>query len=307
VDRPALNLSLAVVDHVLARAASFGVAWRGSRFETYRNEMIAQASPDRAFIESFRRDNARQRLSFEAASQLLQMILAETAWDRLDRARLKAALKIVVKGPPLDPGDDDLPRNTLAELVAAANFAGRFTVGLTASAEDVRLDHPVIGQGAVEAKRPKALKNILSNLNSVGRQLRDRAKDGSQYGVTVIGGDRIAALASQAHEAPTVEVADQAMKDIVSEIASAVLRSAVDPACSVAPPAVYATVILTGAILVREPLHMLSISHVVDFPLPGTVPEDIHEAFKPKPGGGPMSKYSVAEHTGPREPPAPTG
>jgi hypothetical protein len=136
-------LTVEKVDAVLARVASLGLDWRASRFATYRQELVAQRAADRAFLAVFRGDEGRQRLSFEAGAQLLQLLLAATVWDRLDRHLLKRALETVFDGPPLDPPDDDRPRNTLLELVAAANLADRFQVSLTTNAKDVRLDHPL--------------------------------------------------------------------------------------------------------------------------------------------------------------------
>ena len=238
---PVQLLDLQTLDAVLSRVEAMGVPWRGSRFETYRAEVAAHKAPNRAFIEAYRKDEAKQRTSFEASAQILQLLLSETVWERLDPARLKAALRVIMEGPAIDRGSDDRPRNTLAELVAAAHFADRFDVSLTADAEDVRLEHEVIGQGAVESKRPKALKNMLPNLNEIGRQLRDRAKDGSclmvwpssaQIGLRTLRAEHMRLRQSR--------LPDRAMEDMVGEVASAVLRTVADVACDVVPPAVYA-------------------------------------------------------------------
>jgi len=290
-------LTVEEVDAVLARVGGLGIDWRVSRFATYRDELVAQRAADRAFIEAFRRDEGRQRLSFETGAQLLQLLLAATVWDRLDRQLLKRALETVFAGPALDPPDDDRPRNTLLELVAAANLADRFQVSLTADAEDVRLDHSVLGQGAVECKRPKGIDNVLPNLSKIGAQLRSREKSGSRFGVAVIGGDRIARLASHAHEAPTIAIADTSMEDLAKILADRVLKGAWDVACDLLPAACYATVIATGSILVREPLHIRPVCQVIDFHLArDSVSADVHEAFKPK-GGGPLSRFVVHERT----------
>jgi hypothetical protein len=297
MDQTVDTLTVEDVDAVLARVAGLGVDWRTSRFATYREELVAQRAADRAFIEAFRRDEGRQRLSFETGAQLLQLLLAATVWDRLDRHLLKRALETVFAGAALDPPDDDRPRNTLLELVAAANLADRFQVSLTANAEDVRLDHAVLGQGAVECKRPKGIDNILPNLSKIGAQLRAREKSGSRFGVAVIGGDRIARLASQAHEAPTIEIADTSMEELARILADRVLKDAWNVACDLLPAACYATVIVTGSILVREPLHIRPVCEVIDFHLArASVSADVHEAFRPK-GGGPLSRFVVHERT----------
>ena len=269
-------LTVDVVDRVLARVTGPGLDWRGSRFAAYRDELVAHRTAARDFVEAFRRDEGRQRLLFETGGQLLQLVLASAVWDHLDQRLLNQNLEIVLAGPALDPTDDDRPRNTLLELVAAANLADRFQVSLTANAEDVRLDHPVLGQGAVECKRPKRVDNILGNLNKISSQLRARERAGSRFGVAVVGADRIAALASQAHEAPTIDVADGSMDDLAKIVFKRVLRDAWDVACDLLPSAYFATVIVTGSILVREPLHLRPVCQVLDFHLPRMlVPDDV--------------------------------
>jgi hypothetical protein len=291
------NLELHEVDAVLRRVASLGVDWRSTRFATYRDEFMGHQRRDPAFIASFRAEESRQRLTFEAASQLLQLLLAETVWHLLDQRLLKGALEHVMAGPALDPSDDDRPRNTLLELVAAAHLADRFDVSLTANDEDVRLDHSRLGHGAVECKRPKALDNILPNLNKIGSQLRAREKRGSSFGVAVIGGDRIAQLASAAYEAPTIQVADSSMEEIAKIIADRVLRDSWDVACDLVPTACYATVVVTGSILVRQPLHVRPVCQIIDLHLARSrVSADIHEAFAPR-SDGPMAKFVVDART----------
>ena len=120
---------------------------------------------------------------FEVGAQISQVVLAATVWRQLDQHLLRSSLKAVFQGPALDAPDDDLPRNTLLELVAAAVLAGRFRPQLTTRAEDVRITHPEIGLGAVEAKRPLRDRTLLSNLNRIGEQLRTRELLGSLYGV----------------------------------------------------------------------------------------------------------------------------
>jgi hypothetical protein len=119
----------------------------------------AKRSPE--FIRQYEESNEIQRLTFEAGSQLVQVTLAESIWKDLDRARLRAALKIVVDGPEVSDDPDDRPRNTLLELVAAADLADRgFKVNLTRKKEDVALECPGVGAGAAECKRPARLETI---------------------------------------------------------------------------------------------------------------------------------------------------
>jgi len=137
MQRQAPLFRLEDIDRVLERVTSLGVPWRGTRFEIYREELQVHASPTRDFIESVRRDDRRKRLTFETGAQIVQLVMAETIWDQLDVQGLKAALKVIFdNGPAVDALADDLPRNTLLELVAAALLSGRFAVAFTELLED---------------------------------------------------------------------------------------------------------------------------------------------------------------------------
>lgn len=279
--------SSADIDRVLERVRSLGVEWRGTRFEKYRDELAAQVSSTPAFVESFRGDEQRQRLMFEAGAQLVQVVMAERVFDLLDTRLLAASLRIIFdRGPELDAPSDDRPRNTLLELVVAALLAGRFTPELTKRNEDVRLIHPVIGRGAVESKRPLHAGTLLSNLETIGEQLRARARLGSQYGVAVIGGDRIAQTSGHAYQAETPDEAYSGIQARALSIAGDVDHHAADPACSLVPAACHAIVIVTGAVLVRKPRPILHpISCVIELPV-GPLPHSpaLQRAFQARRG-----------------------
>lgn len=281
---------LVEIEAVLAGVTDFGVDWRGTRFATYREEFVACARNSSEFIAAFRANEKRRRLTFEMASQFLQLMLAETVWHRLDRALLRRALLTVVSGPELDPSDDDRPRNTLLELVAAAYLADRFAVSLTASDEDVRLDHPLLGQGAVECKRPKAVGNLLPNLNTLGAQLRKRKKHGSQFGVAVVGGDRIAQLAGAAYEGQSIHEVDSCMRKMAFTLVNRVEQDCADPACDLLPDACYSLIVLTGATLVRNPLHVRPVCQMLGAHLPTSPSAAALEAFSAR-ADGPLAGF----------------
>jgi hypothetical protein len=279
-------LSSERVDRALAQVAALGVDWKSGRFGKYREELIAHRHPTPEFIAAVRADEARGRLVFETATQLSQLVMASTVWDRLDAAPLRALLKEIVGGPAIDPGDDDRPRNKLLELYAAAALAGTaFGVSLVKDGEDVRLDHPVHGRGAVECKRPKSTKSILHHLNEAGSQLRARQQTGSTFGVVVIGGDRIAQLASQGHEAASADEADGALAQIARQICDAAERELSDPACELLPSIAYLHVVVPGAVLIRRPGHRIglrAITQVLDVNMP-SASASLMEAFEMRP------------------------
>jgi hypothetical protein len=157
-----------------------------------------------------------------------------------------------------------MPRSTtLRGRISESSRAGRGvaaggTVQGRADREGRRrpAPHPEIGRGAVESKRPTRV-DLLHNLNEIGRQLRDREADGSQYGAAVIGGDRIAQTASNAFEAETAEEANAGVRNIATTLAEEVEGVSKDVACEVVPAASRAIVIVTGAVLVRRPRTIL--------------------------------------------------
>jgi len=266
----------------------------GSRFAIYRDHLTAQHRPSKEF-RAYMTTPGGRRLAFEAGSQIMQLHFSSTIWEKLERAPLRALLREILEGPPIDPGDDDRPRNKLLELVAAVSFADKFSVSLVKNAEDVRLLSPDGKRGAVECKRPKTFDNILGSLNEIGRQLRTRS--GSDFGVAAIGGDRIAELASsEGVEAETAEEADGGMSDIATVIRHVVERKAQDEACTLLPSADYAVVILTAAVLVRKPFFLRPTCRAVNFTLsPAGVPGTVWEAFRPR-EGGPLARY-LTQHT----------
>jgi len=279
---PAVRVRPSDVDRILEEVRAVGVEWRGTRFEIYRNELIAHATPTPEFVASFRSDERRQRLTFEAGAQIMQLLMAERVWNLLDSRRLKATLrKIFDSGPAVDAPVDDRPRNTLLELVAAALLSGRFSVQLTAEKEDVRLHHPVLGRGAVECKRPLHAGTLRSNLDHIADQLRNRARDGSTYGVAVIGGDRIAQMAGQGFEGESAVDAYAGVGDRALAIAKVLDSISKDQTCSIASVAARALVVVTGAVLVRRPRPILQpVASVIELPLGDATPTELQHAFE---------------------------
>ena len=108
---------------------------------------------------------------------------------------------------------------------------------------------------------------------------------------------RIAQLASNAYEAPSIQMADYSIEQMAKILADRVLRDSWDVACELLPAACYTTVVVTGSILVREPLHVRPICQIIDLHLPrARVSRVVREAFMPR-SGGPMSRFIVDERT----------
>ena len=219
--------------------------------------MREHMNPSREFIRRYRGDEHVRRLTFEAGSQLIQLVLAEVVWDRLDQARLRAALREIVEGPDLSDHPDDQPRSTLLELVTAADLADHgFIVNLTKSKEDVALACPDVGPGAAECKRPVHLESILSNLQKIGQQLRQREKAGSRFGVAVVGADRIAHFHRQMYEAADVDEVNAATAALTEALGKRVDEAIEDTTSNLVPSAAFMTIVLTGSVLIREPFHL---------------------------------------------------
>jgi hypothetical protein len=88
----------------------------------------------------------------------------------------------VLAGPPVADSEDDEPRNTLLELVTSrvARDLG-FSVSLTRDDEDVRLNHPGLGRGAIECAsvRPSGTSPWASTKTPLPREFtRWRARHG---------------------------------------------------------------------------------------------------------------------------------
>jgi hypothetical protein len=246
------------IHRVLASIDGAGIDWRPTRFGRYRGIIEQHRMRTDEFVRNYQADESVQKLTFEACAQLAQLVFSEAAWSLLDPGRLRRHLQEIVAGPELTESDDDKPRNTLLELVTAALLSDRgFDVDITKDREDVTLQCPGAGQGAAECKRPLRCENILPNLRKIGEQLRERERSGSRFGVAVLGLDRATGLCREACEAETVDDLDRALTLIRKDAAARVAKAVRDPACNVVPAAVYRVVVVSGAVLIRNPLHFL--------------------------------------------------
>ncbi|MCG8556788.1 MAG: hypothetical protein MJD61_16100 [Proteobacteria bacterium] len=257
---------LSLARTALLRAKKLVACNRRSRFDEYLRSLENYSEPTAEFVAVYRKQKLLRRAMFEASAQCYQLHLASLLWDEFDAGRLRTALRHILAGPALDPKSDDKPRDTLLELVAAAVLYDiGFDVGLTDGHEDVVLRQESLGRGAAECKRPRAAKNLRANCNRLARQLRERRAVGSKYGMAVIGLDRLSGLFGDAHEAETTEDATQAMEEITRTVAAQLnkcaVRSGLDREASVA------VLVLSGCVLVRQPLHLWTFVHVQPFPL----------------------------------------
>lgn len=281
----ALVDTLTVASAALEHVAALGLDWRGTRFAPYVQIVEEHRRKDSAFIARYRSDPRIARLTFEAGSQLAQLCMARLSWDQLDKQRLRAALKKVLEGPEINDDTDDQPRNTLLELVAASAFADAgLAPALTKNLEDVTLTCPGVGKGAAECKRPLNADGLPQSLRVIGEQLRRRK--GIAFGAAVVGAERLARLPAQPHEAANPEELEAASRQIQNIVTVKMMELARDPAVSLVPTAVVGVVVLSAAILVRQPLYLDCACNFSFFPLvhPSQMPAELDRVLQRKSG-----------------------
>jgi hypothetical protein len=281
--------------HALAEAEGAGATVARSRFAEYISVLEAAAAPAPSF--SKKGEERHRALIFEAGSQLQQLVLASATFRHLSPPLLRKTLRKVFDGDVFAASEDDKPRSTLLELVTAAvalDFG--FTISLTKDLEDVRIEHPAIGQGAIECKRPLRLSGLLQNLQKAGMQLRNREKGGSTFGVVAIGVDRISGLAGAQLSAIDIDEEGAVTDQIIRDVSVAVLDASRDVACGLAPPAVLAIIVLSGAIVLDRPRALRMFSKVGFVPLttPANIPPALDDLFRRGPAPeSPLHNYLV--------------
>jgi hypothetical protein len=235
---------------ILAQIKAMGLDWKSpgsDRFVRYLEvlELITNPPPGLFDTVNDKTDDTR-KLIMIGANQVLQLQLAAETFPHLDPDLLKRNLKKILAGPALPQGNDDEPRDTLLEMVAAANALDYgFKPSLTAVDEDVRLDHPTLGQGAIECKRPRGWKTLKKNLTKIGDQLRERETTGSKYGIAVIGADRLL----EVHDGDVNSCADLAEERRVTQkmlglAVNAFAQVSRDTKSRLVPPAIGGIVVL---------------------------------------------------------------
>jgi hypothetical protein len=175
----------------------------------------------------------------------------------------------VIGGDAIVDSDDDKPRDTLLDLVTAkvARDIG-LNPSLTADDEDVRLDCPGVGRGAIECKRPRRPDTLRKNLIRIGNQLRERAKAGSTFGMATIGADRLLGLADgrvlRGRDRQEVErITNAASLRVLNDVQA----TARDPASRLVPAASAALVVVAGAVQLSNRQGIYLFGHVGQFPL----------------------------------------
>jgi hypothetical protein len=228
------------------------------------------------------------------------LFLASQAFKYLEDARLKAAMLDVLDGNHLDDGSKTVPktkpRDTLLELVtAAATLDYQFKIRLTKEKEDVCLEYPGLGRGAIECKRPSHAGKLLDALNVAAGQLRKR--EAADYGIVCIGGDRLARFSGgQRIGVDTLDDEDRLTGDKTREIVKQILALTRDPACWISSSAKIGMVVVAGAVRVRYPkLFLRPFCRVAAFPLvePSTIPATLDQLFIKPLDNGVLTPYLV--------------
>lgn len=292
---PDAELTLERLRGIQARIEAMGLPWKTSRFARYIEVLEHLTDPPPGFFDQANdKGNEVRALIMEGANQTLQLQLAARTFDHLDQDLLKRSLKKVLRGKPLEENEDDEPRNTLLEFVAAATALDLgFSISLTAVDEDVRLDHPEIGRGAIECKRPLHAGTLLKNLNKIGDQLREREKTGSTYGFAVIGADRMLGLnTGKIYSCKDLAEEHDVTTRFSNLATAAILEASRDPKCRLVPPGLIGITVLASAVTVDEPRAVRPLIRVSPFPLvpPERLPPGLDRLLRDPPSG-PMAEF----------------
>ena len=161
---------------------------------THRAGETASDHPD--VYRAFREDLHKQEVLFEGGSQLFQLQLAATVWDRLDHDVLADKLLRILAGPVLPApgmGGSDQPRDLLVELLAAAMMADcGFTPTISRNDEDLRASSSGRPDVFVECKRPASGDSLPSALRAVRSQAWSRKQNrGATLCMAFIAAERV--------------------------------------------------------------------------------------------------------------------
>lgn len=271
----------------LLRVSAIGIEWERSRFGQYVWALNEAASPQPS--------EGAKLLMFEAASQLTLLLFSSACWDSVEPRLLRRTLEQVFSGPATVDSPDDKPRNTLLELTTAACLKEHgFEVALTDEKEDVGLRHPAVGYGAVECKRPTKIDSVLSNLQKIGKQLRHRRRDGANFGVAVIGADRLLEPSTVGFSADSLEEVRAATDEIIRHLSLYFLEQARTVGCDLIPDAEIGVIIFSHAVVISPLLILHPFCVVAPFPLiaPGSMPPGLDAMFTGD-TMGPLTKYLI--------------
>jgi len=187
---------------LLRRVTALGPSWQGTRFESYLAiideliELEGRRRTDPDAYRAFRDDLHKQEVLFEGGSQLFQLELAATVWDRLDQNVLADKLEKILAGPVLpEPATlgSDQPRDLLVELLAAAMMADcGFTPTISQNDEDLRASSPGRPDVFVECKRPASENSLPGALKKLRSQAWSRKeKRGATLCMAFIAAERV--------------------------------------------------------------------------------------------------------------------
>lgn len=247
----------------LEKIESRGVKWKNTRFGRYLDviDKFSQYEFPRPF--PFAEPNELALFS-EAACQAQQLIDSEGAWPNTPPEVLRQKLALVVQGPDITPPDhsDDKGRNALVELTTAAMLARRnFTVCLTGQEEDISATFPGLPRFVVECKRPTHQGRLKKHVKALRHQLESRRKPG-EYGIAVIAADRLLGMSELGGSVDAEADVERLVMGGVHKVIKAIKEAEVEARTTLAPHASMAAILLVGAIFLREPGYLVTISQI---------------------------------------------
>lgn len=249
----------------LDRLALLGVAWKGTRFETYLRLLEEAASRTYPRRIDWVKDRGELLVELEAIGQMAQLACATQLRERVERALLLDRLRYVVGGRPIPTEVDDKPRNTLLELTAGyLLFHGGAGVELTTAREDLVIHLPGVSPVPAECKRPLGPWTVERNVKGVRRQLeatRDRYPIG---GLAVFGLDRVAGVSGDLGNVARPEDLADAVKDVLDGGAREIRRLG---GAKLERVAIAVVTVLVGAVYLVEPPLPTGVLRIASLPL----------------------------------------
>ncbi len=249
----------AFVEHlvrVLEGVDLMGVRWTGTRFQQYLRLLEEASRMTYPCPFPWEGDPERQKLFFESACQCQQLMDAVEVLESAEPNVAAEKLEKIVKGTQLPPADvhvPDAPRNTLFELATAASLRrSGFTVNITRFDEDARAEFRGLLPFLVECKRPAHDGSLLKNLKDARHQLKKRRASGKDYGLAVIGIDRLIGISGEAPVVDTEELFLAAVERTLHGQKRRIEEVQLQTGEKLFPHASIAGVLLVAAVFIRD-------------------------------------------------------
>lgn len=249
----------------LGRLESLGVAWKGTRFETYLRlleDAVSRTYPRRI---DWKNGRAEFLAELEAIGQTAQLACALQLRERVERDLLVERLRFVVSGRPIPTEVDDKPRNTLLELTAGyLLFHGGAGVELTTAREDLVIHLPGVPPIPAECKRPLGPWTVERNVKGARRQLEATRNRYPAGGLVVFGLDRVAGVSGDLGNVARPEDLSGAVKDVLDGGAREIRRLG---GAKLEKVAIAVVTVLVGAVYLVEPPMPTGVLRIASLPL----------------------------------------